>query len=325
MYTKAITLALTLALTACQSTTSENYEVAISAQDLNKENVKSLIEQTSKVNLAEDDFQGNVQYLDQVYYSVAKQMVELVTKPHHLSLPVVLTTQMYDGDAGGFFVVLDSQWLIEQGAIEDNLDVAVFSTNNLWNSDYSDSVDRATYNRLILGGIAVAGIDAPYSKKQKMLLDLPLNMQKIGVQPNFYMEDKVENIEGFGELIINHSIHYGKFDYRDYYGSTRARTKKAVFFIQAEAEEARNLVGQQYHIVFMPGAVFEIEKTGQLVVVALQQYSMLTDPNNRPLTHSLFDAKPFYVWYGSDFEKDFTSKRTERFIYEDNGSSQVKL
>ncbi|OOF23370.1 hypothetical protein BZJ17_03620 [Salinivibrio sp. IB574] len=163
---KTLILLASLSLTACKSTYQEQREAALASRPMTVETVQEIIDTTTHVNVQEDAFQGKGQYLDQALYSAAKQIIELQLEPRYLSLEFKLTPEMYYGDWGGFVVALDSPWLLEKGAIEQPLEeIAVLSTNNLYNSHISDDISFSKYNRQILRGVAVAAIDTPLSTK----------------------------------------------------------------------------------------------------------------------------------------------------------------
>lgn len=335
---KVMIMLAALSLTACKSTYEEHREVALAAQPVTNAVVQDIIDNTTPINLEEDQFQGEQQYVDQALYSAARQIIDLQMEPRYLSLEVTLTPEMYNGDWGRFVVALDSQWLLEKGAIDIPLDeLAILSTNNLYNSHTSDDIHFSKYNRQILRGMAVAAIDTPisdlytktrgmrggknpFTDKQKNLTWLDFMGFTDDVEKNVYLMSSLITEHNYNGQHVGFSHHNArpKFDPVKFVRKNYADTKRAATLIKADAEQAREMIGKKYHFVFLPGAAFEIKTTGQKILIAQTQYTILTNDEFYPVKRRGADMTPLYRWYGDDAE-DFTAEHTKPFIQADTG------
>lgn len=341
MKQKMIILLAALSLTACKSTYDVNREAALAAKPITNAVVQDIIDNTTPINIEEDQFQGEQEYVDQALYSAARQIIDLQMEPRYLSLEVTLTPEMYNGDWNAFAVALDSQWLLEKGAIDKPLeDFAILSTNNLYNSHTSDHITYGKYNRQILRGMAVAAIDTPISDLYAQTRGMrggknPLTEKQDKLTWLDFMgftDDVEKNVYLMSSLITQHN-RYGRhvgfshhkarptFDPVKNARKSYADTKRAATFIKADAVQAREMIGNKYYFVFVPGAAFEIKTTGQKIVIAQTKYTTFTDENLQPIRLNGGKIKPSYYWVLPDksFEKGFTAEHTKAFIKADTG------
>lgn len=326
---KGAMLASVIGVTGCQSTAERTQLNIVNAVPFNRLNAEHIIVTTSRTDLHEEPLQGNREYLDQVYFTTALQMAQLAGDPQFMSMPITLTPELYNGDAGGFFIALDTPWLVSKGALNhEEMEVAVLSTNNLWNSHTSKTMDLAAYNRMIANAIALAGIANPEKTDKQQQLEIG------SLQPRRFFYGYSDNVEqNLNELT---SVIFGKrgmldrLNPNDYSGpnaDTYHNTSRLAFFLPRDKAQAQTMLNKIYTIVFMPDAVFEIKKTGQLVVLANGREGSLLDENGQRVAGI---ANPSYFYHDDMLNKErdlphFTCERMIDYVRSDTQDAPYKL
>lgn len=312
-YSKPLLIAITaLISTGCQSTYKSDaeykQEALTSAPQLTAEYARSVMDKHAKINLEYDFTQGRAEYRNQVFGSIATQQAQLAGNPTFAKFNITLTEDMYKGDFDAFRVPFSSVKLEEEGNPQD-YDVTVIMTNGLWVEHTSKSMNYAVWNELALKGVTIASlssideVDAEntrdkstsyfYNLRSPMGIYLPEN--KNG---EYFSTDKRTNA-----LWLDHFFRIGNA------GQVRGLEQ----YVKASGDEAKTMVGKEVTAIISILAVFEVGKTGQLVVIANPINSLLLDPNGY---ESSGHIEKLYHWddWMTDSMLDFTNTQTTPYL-----------
>lgn len=314
-----------LLVTGCQSTSEKTQAALTNAKTLNGESVRALISQHTAINTHEDELTGRFEYVNQVNASIATQILELTTKPKPLRYSFTMTAKLYDADSQAFFIPLDTLALLKAGAItkEEAQKVAVFSSNNLFDSNVGLDMTDAAYNQQIMKGIALGQYDDELSDHQK---DFRVASLRRRVFFSGYSADPIENLISFNELIFEGKDLVFQPHERFRQGRSTKRTWRAAFMLNADKEQAKNMIGKEYSITFIPAAAFEIKKTGQLVVLGLKGAAALENDQGRWIDGTLATYYHSYVpTFSEKTLKNFTCERVTNYVKYDSKESPSRL
>lgn len=312
-YSKPLLIAMTaLVSTGCQSTYKSDaeykQEALTSAPQLTAEYARSVMDKHAKINLSDDFTLGRAEYRNQVFGSIATQQAQLAGNPTFAKFNFTLTEDMYKGDFDAFRVPFSSVKLEEKGNPQD-YDVTVIMTSGLWAEHTSKSMNFAKWNELALKGVTIASlsstkeVDAENTKNEKTSYFYNLR-SPMGIylpehsNGEYFSTDKRENAEWLDQF-----FRIGNAGY----------VRGLEQYVKASADEAKTLVGKEVTAIISILAVFEVGKTGQIVVIGNPINSLLLDPNGY---ESSGHIEKLYFWddYMTESMLDFTNTKTTPYL-----------
>lgn len=271
---------ITLASSGCQSTYKSDaeyrQEAITSAPLLTQQYARSIMDKHTPINLATDFTQGKADYRRQVFGSIATQQAQLAGTPTFVKFKINLTTQMYNGDVGAFIIPFNSVQLEEKGTPQD-FDVTVIMTSGLWVEHTSKSMNYATWNESALKGIAIAAMSSAKEVDRANTEDEKTSHFYNLRSPNGIYLPEHENDEYFS---TNKRSNAKWLDHYLRVGNNN-KTQELTQYVKASPTEAKTIIGKDVTAIISVLAVFEVGKTGQLIVIGNPINSLLLDTNGR--------------------------------------------
>ncbi|BBL92259.1 hypothetical protein VroAM7_49120 (plasmid) [Vibrio rotiferianus] len=296
----------------CQSTYKSDaeykQEALTSSPQLTAKYARSIMNNHAKINLADDFTIGRAEYRNQVFGSIATQQAQLAGKPTFAKFNITLTEDMYEGDFDAFRVPFNSVKLEEKGNTQD-YDVTVIMTSGLWAEHTSTYMNFAKWNELALKGVTIASlsstkeIDAENTKNEKTSYFYNLRTPTGIYLPEhangeYFSTDKRENAQW-----LDHFFRIGNAGY----------VRGLEQYVRATPNEAKSLVGKEATAIISILAVFEVGKTGQIVVIGNPINSLLLDPDGH---ESSGHIEKLYFWddYMEQSMLEFTHTQTTPYL-----------
>ena len=312
-------------LTGCQTVSERTHEALAKAIPLNETNAQALIDSHTLIDVGEDDLSGRIEYVDQVNISIARQVLELTTNPVPMRYTFKLSAGLYDADAGGFMIPLDTAWLLKQEAITKSQAerIAVVSSNNLFDSNISHDMELASFNQQIFKGIALSQFSGEQTELQR---NFQVHALDYKLFINDYSDNAIKNLINFNRLVFgNRHVLFEPYE-RFRQGRSPKNTWRAAFYLPRTKEQAEAMLGSEYSIVFLPSAAFKIKETGQYIVMGTKDDAVLEDDKGNWLDGQFF---PTYYSYNQGFTpktlSNFTCERMVSVVKYDSEASPSRI